>query len=220
MKKPSVKRFAKLVKLGTGAAVAAAVLVAGVRGSASLRESAVLENIPNSDIQITHTEQSSAALTHTDSAVVSYDAPINVNTATAEELQALPGIGETKSAAIVKYREEHGAFADAAELMNVNGIGERIFEQIRDKITTGTETSASSKSSCEEPSAVPNISPTNINTATAEDLQALPGIGEAKSAAIIAYRMDHGAFADITELINVNGIGEAIFERLRDKITV
>lgn len=60
----------------------------------------------------------------------------------------------------------------------------------------------------------------NLNTATAEQLMTLPGIGEARAADILAYRAKIGQFTDIEELMNVSGIGEARFERVKDKITV
>lgn len=60
----------------------------------------------------------------------------------------------------------------------------------------------------------------NLNTATAEQLMTLPGIGEARAADILAYRAKIGQFTDIEELMNVPGIGEARFERVKDKITV
>lgn len=60
---------------------------------------------------------------------------INLNTATAEQLMSLPGIGESKAAAILAYREKNGTFTDAEEIKNVSGIGEAMFEKIKDKIT-------------------------------------------------------------------------------------
>ncbi len=60
----------------------------------------------------------------------------------------------------------------------------------------------------------------DINTATAEQLDQLPGIGPAKSAEIIAYRQKNGAFDKIEDIQNVSGIGPAIFENIRDLITV
>ena len=60
----------------------------------------------------------------------------------------------------------------------------------------------------------------NINTATSEELQTLSGIGEVKAAAIIAYREEHGIFKDISEIMNVSGIGEKTFEKIRGRITV
>lgn len=58
----------------------------------------------------------------------------------------------------------------------------------------------------------------NLNTATAEQLMELPGIGEAKAAAILSYRAKIGTFANIEEIKNVSGIGEAMFEKIKDKI--
>ncbi|MBP3577185.1 MAG: helix-hairpin-helix domain-containing protein [Lachnospiraceae bacterium] len=60
----------------------------------------------------------------------------------------------------------------------------------------------------------------NLNTATAAQLMELPGIGEAKAAAILAYRAKIGQFTDIEEIKNVSGIGDAMFEKIKDKITV
>ena len=60
----------------------------------------------------------------------------------------------------------------------------------------------------------------SINTATANDLTALPGIGEAMAERIIAYRNEHGLFQTIDELRNVKGIGERKYEALEDLITL
>lgn len=59
---------------------------------------------------------------------------ININTATAEELTALPGIGETIAKRIIEYREKSGDFLNIEEIMEVNGIGEGKFEAIKDMI--------------------------------------------------------------------------------------
>lgn len=64
---------------------------------------------------------------------------IDLNTATAKELQRLPGIGETLSAAIVAEREANGPFASAEDLLLVPGIGEKRLEAIRDLITVEPE---------------------------------------------------------------------------------
>lgn len=62
--------------------------------------------------------------------------------------------------------------------------------------------------------------PVNINTATVAELTALPGIGEAKAESIIEYRESVGRFTAIEEIMNISGIGEAMFDRIKDKITV
>ncbi len=60
---------------------------------------------------------------------------INLNTATAQELETLPGIGEVKAGQIVAYREEHGLFMNLDDLLNVPGIGPELLEKIRPEIT-------------------------------------------------------------------------------------
>ena len=65
------------------------------------------------------------------------EAPIDVNTATADELEALPGIGPARAQDIVAYREAHGAFERIEEIQDVSGIGAMIFEGLKDMITVG-----------------------------------------------------------------------------------
>lgn len=60
--------------------------------------------------------------------------PVNVNTATVEELAELANIGPAKAAAIVSYREEHGPFRSLQELTKVTGIGERTIEMNLERI--------------------------------------------------------------------------------------
>lgn len=60
---------------------------------------------------------------------------ISLNTANLDELMMLPGIGEAKAEAIIKYREGVGAFQNIEELKEVSGIGDAIFDQIKESIT-------------------------------------------------------------------------------------
>ena len=62
---------------------------------------------------------------------------LNINTATAEELETLPGIGEARAADIIAYREEHGAFAQIEDMMKISGIGEKTFAEMEEQITVG-----------------------------------------------------------------------------------
>ena len=62
---------------------------------------------------------------------------LDLNSATAAQLQRLPGIGEKLSAAIVAWREEHGPFQKVEELLQVPGIGEKRLAEIRDLVTAG-----------------------------------------------------------------------------------
>ena len=62
-------------------------------------------------------------------------ATIHLNTATAAELEKLPGIGQKVAARIVEYRQKNGPFKKVEELMNVQGIGEKSFLQFRSQLT-------------------------------------------------------------------------------------
>ena len=62
------------------------------------------------------------------------DGKVNLNTATAEELMTLSGIGEAKAEAILRYREEHGGFQKVEELMEVEGIKEGVFQKIKEQV--------------------------------------------------------------------------------------
>ena len=75
---------------------------------------------------------------------------INLNTATAEQLETLPGIGPAKAQAIVKYRTDNGNFASIEDLKKVSGIGDKLFEQIKDQITVSEE-GAAEKPAAEKP---------------------------------------------------------------------
>ena len=224
MKRSTVERFAKAVKVGTGAVIGAAAIVFFCRSCVPLKNSTGYDIVSSSLTANTLAERVPDTQSASSSAAEPPEAAlININTATSEEMQALSGIGEAKAAAIIAYREEHGAFNDISEIMNVSGIGEKIFESIRDRITTGegnATQSTASQSPVSEPSAPTAADPININTATSEELQALSGIGEVKAAEIIAYREEHGAFNDISEIMNVSGIGEKIFEKIRGQISV
>jgi comEA protein len=63
------------------------------------------------------------------------DRPININTATAKQLESLSGVGPVLASKIVKYREEHGPFRSVNELDNVSGIGPKRLEAIRERCT-------------------------------------------------------------------------------------
>ncbi len=65
------------------------------------------------------------------------DNKIDINTASAEELTKIPGIGEAKSTAIVNYRNEHGRFQKAEDLMKIPGIKQGIFNRMKDYIRVG-----------------------------------------------------------------------------------
>lgn len=71
-------------------------------------------------------------------AVAAQTAPetkVDINRAGAEELTALPGIGETMARRIVDFRKEHGPFERVEDLLKVKGIGEKSFQKLRPHVT-------------------------------------------------------------------------------------
>lgn len=79
------------------------------------------------------------ASSETDSPVsVSLESQVNVNEASVEELQSLPGLGPVKAAAIVSYREKYGLFSSLNDLENVQGISARMIESWSGLATAGT----------------------------------------------------------------------------------
>ncbi len=95
------------------------------------------------------------------------------------------------------------------------------------KVTTQRNGNASAAPTSADPAVTENPAPgllkgerININTASAADLERLPGIGEKRAADIVAYRKAHGPFRSVEEITNVSGIGEVTLQALRDYITV
>ena len=65
---------------------------------------------------------------------------VDLNSATAEELMTLPGIGETRAQQIIDWRQAHGAFAAPEDVLEIPGIGEGLFAGFRDYVTVdGTQ---------------------------------------------------------------------------------
>ncbi len=130
-----------------------------------------------------------------------------------------PGVYELPAGSrIVQVIEAAGGLTEDADSLLVNqakivedGEQIRIFtkeeaEEVEIQMNTETGTTADGK--------------VNINTATAEVLMTLSGIGEAKAEAIIQYREEHGDFTVIEDIMNIPGIKEAVFSKIRDRITV
>jgi len=72
-------------------------------------------------------------------------ATLNLNTATKEELEGLPGIGPAKAQAILDYRKAHGGFKSVEELKDVKGIGAKRFEKLKGELTVAASPAAPAK---------------------------------------------------------------------------
>ena len=60
----------------------------------------------------------------------------------------------------------------------------------------------------------------NINSASKEELMTLPGIGESKASDIITYREEHGGFSSEQDIMNIQGIKEGVYNKIKDRITI
>jgi competence protein ComEA len=67
---------------------------------------------------------------------------VNLNTASAEQLTAIPGIGDKLAARIVEYRQKNGSFKNVQELMNVKGVGEKSFGKLEPFLSIGGDAKA------------------------------------------------------------------------------
>ena len=108
--------------------------------------------------------------------------------------------------------EAAGGFSEDADRTYLN-LAEPLEDGEQVRIYTGEE--AEQQRAKDEASADGLI---NINTAALEELMTLPGIGEARAQAIIAYRNVYGDFQEISDIMKVSGIKEAAYAKLKDRI--
>ena len=93
--------------------------------------------IQTSVLSTPSTKYSTTASQSTSSSATQTGGKININTADIFALMTLPGIGETYAQRIIDYRTANGPFQDISDIKNVEGIGEKRYEGIKDLITTG-----------------------------------------------------------------------------------
>ena len=144
---------------------------------------------------------------------------VDVDVATASELTRLPRVGPRLAKIIVADRQAHGAFGNLAGLDRVSGVGPGLLKVLAPHVVF----SGSGASHHTDPLSAPlpgrPPAPLDINSATAAELDALPGVGPAKAAAILQYRKQHGPFTTVEELARVPGFGTAAVSRLREQVT-
>lgn len=163
-------------------------------------------------------------------------AVVNVNAATAAELDAVPGVGPVLAARIIEYRDTIGPFRSVQDLQEVSGIGPRSIERMAPYLTTEESTrlvveagggsapppTVPSPTVEESPDPVSSLDQAlvNLNTASAIELESLDGIGPALAARIIEHREAHGPFRRVEDVAAVRGIGPRTLGRFVDRATV
>ena len=112
----------------------AAFLVDGCRLRIPFRSEAEAEDTPAQILSVGVEAVPADGLVVLADGLSAQDGKVNLNTASAEELCTLNGIGPKRAADIIRYREEHGAFGTIEEIMNVDGIKQSLFAKIRESI--------------------------------------------------------------------------------------
>jgi competence protein ComEA len=163
---------------------------------------------------------------------------IDPNTASADELDRLDGVGPAMAARIVERRQARGPFRTLADLDSVSGIGPSTLVKIAPQVTLAAaprtassaspsfpaaasvaDYSPSRKTAAAAPAAAPDAGGVvDVNEATAAQLVGLPGIGPALARRIVEWRTEHGPFRSVEGLAEVRGISPATVERLRPHV--
>lgn len=120
---------------------------------------------------------------------------IDVNTASAEEWQSLPGIGEVLANRILKYRDRVGGFTDVAQIRKTYGINDSLFRLMGPYLTTDRAT-------------IPKL---DLNTASVYELKNRAHITEAVARAIVLYRQQYGPFTSIDDLKKIVFLKDSLF---------
>jgi competence protein ComEA len=109
-----------------------------------------------------------------------------------------------------------GGATDEADLDRIN-LATKLADQMQVYVPSQGEVTVPVSNGSAPGAATDKI---NINTASAEELDKLPGIGPSIAGAIIDYRTKNGPFKQIEDINDVKGIGDALFEKIKDQITV
>jgi competence protein ComEA len=141
---------------------------------------------------------------------------IDVDQAAAAELARLPRVGLALAKTIIADRVAHGPFGDLEGLNRVSGVGPGLLKALAPHVKFSGAPGQQGGGAV----VLGARGSLNINTSTAADLDALPGIGPAKAAAILRYREEHGPFTTVDQLARVPGFGAAAMARLKDRISV
>lgn len=160
---------------------------------------------------------------------------VDLNLASREVLQTLPGVGPVMAEAIEQHRNQHGPFRSMTDLDNVPGVGPSMLQKLSSRVTFGDAGAAPVQVSTAPAVPVPvaqlatQFAPQqpsaeqgkiNINTATAEQLETLKGVGPALARRIVEDRQRHGPFTTAESLKRVRGIGAKVYQDNRHRLVV
>jgi competence ComEA-like helix-hairpin-helix protein len=178
--------------------------------------------------------------------LVTLGLPIDLNRASAADLDAIPGLGPALAQRIVDFRKAHGPFKKIGDLREVSAVGPQSLEKLKPylglgspeagappdwkaPVTTGESVSGYHLESQEgglpggKSGLGPKASPAGVidpNLASKADLETLPGIGPVLAQRIIDYRRAHGPYKKLADLRKVSGIGRKKLEKMKPHLTI
>lgn len=123
---------------------------------------------------------------------------LDLNSATAKDLESLHGIGPVLSERIVKFRDKLGGFYKVSQFTEVYGIEDSVYQRIRMQISVNGD-----------------VQKININTIELDQLKAHPYISYKLAKIILNYRKQHGPFSEIEELMNIKILKIQDFEKIK-----
>jgi competence protein ComEA len=153
---------------------------------------------------------------------------VELNHADHAMLLQLPGVGETLATRIEATRREQGGFRDLSDLRRVTGVGPAMLERLRpfvyvEPVEPDADFEAPKSSGPPAASAVKKAlgsdERVDVNQATAEQLQKIPGVGPSLAGKIVAAR-EKRRFTAVEDLRRVPGLGVKTLEKLRPHVTV
>lgn len=132
---------------------------------------------------------------------------------------AVPGIYELpRGSRIYDGVEKAGGFTAQADMTHYN-LAQLLTDGMKIEVPVSGESRGEAASQVQQNTETLGSGLLNINTATAEQLQTLPGIGKSRAADIIAYREKNGGFQKKTDIMKVSGIKESVYGKIKDLIT-
>ena len=151
------------------------------------------------------------------------DERIDPNTAGEEDLDRLPGVGPAVAGRIVQTRRDRGPFAEPGDLLSVPGLGPATLARITPYLEWPTQLQLGGSARPRRPDTDPAArkpARLDLNRASREELERLPGIGPVMAERILTLRANVGRFRRLDELQSVQGIGSATIERLRPLVII
>ncbi len=148
---------------------------------------------------------------------------IDPNTAGEEDLDRLPGVGPTVAGRIVEVRRDQGPFAEPKDLLSVPGVGPATLARITPYLDWPTRPQLDHSPGPSRPDTDPAARKpvrVDLNRASQEELERLPGVGPVLAERILSLRKSVGRFRGLEELQSIRGIGSVTIERLRPLVII